>query len=601
MRRSWHCSHEMISHVMQPDRDSNESTARNEPRRFRLFWVVVVLLLAGHAALGIDAARRLTVTHDEYWHLPVGYLNVKTGRFGFDNLNPPLVRMWAAAPLLLTSAQAGPADFALDGTRHGDEFIAANPQHYFDWYTLGRTMIVLLSVLTGLVLALWAREWFGDAAACLCVLLWASDPNILAHGALVTTDFGATFFFVLTLYALWKYAERVTWSRALLFGLCLGLSQLAKYTSILLYPLSIVLWLVYRLRNETLAARPVKNILLQWFAAWSLSLLVLNAGYFFEGTCSRLGSYQFGSQTLIDWSTRLEPLDWVPVPLPRAYVRGIDRQRSIMEGRHPVFLDGQWRTDGFGHYYVMALLYKVPHALQLLVMLCGLFLIRPGNVSRRPRIQSAILVPAALLLAVAGTSGMQLGVRYVLPMLPFMILFAGQVMQWFQPSRYWLRSALVALLIVAAPLSLRYHPQHLAYFNESAGGPVGGRDHLLDSNLDWGQDLRALKRYLETHDLPDLGLAYFGTVPPHRLDIEYRVPPPRSPQPGWYAVSVNFVKGRPHWLRKPDGEIRPVDFQEFGYFQFLTPVDRVGTSIDIYNVTEADVERWRRAVNRQVR
>ena len=113
---------------------------------------------------------------------------------------------------------------------------------------------------------------------------------------------------------------------------------------------------------------------------------------------------------------------------------------------------------------------------------------------------------------------MQLGIRYVLPAIPFLILFASQAARWFDWKAYPLRTVTTSLLTGWMLLSVRYHPDHLAYFNELAGGPLGGREHLLDSNLDWGQDLGGLKAYLDKqHEVKDVGLAYFGTVPPSAL------------------------------------------------------------------------------------
>ncbi|HEV3302643.1 MAG TPA: hypothetical protein VG055_23510, partial [Planctomycetaceae bacterium] len=133
----------------------------------RRFWLPVAAALAIHAALGITAAGRLTPTHDEYWHLPVGLLNLKQGRFDFDNLNPPLCRMTAALPLAFSSAQTGPTDVNRDAMGWGDNFLAANSAHYCAWFLVGRSVIVLISVLGGLATAIWARELFGDATGCL--------------------------------------------------------------------------------------------------------------------------------------------------------------------------------------------------------------------------------------------------------------------------------------------------------------------------------------------------------------------------------------------------------------------------------------------------
>jgi hypothetical protein len=349
-------------------------------RSLKRFWLPVAAVLAIHAALGISAACRLTTTHDEYWHLPVGLLNLKTGRFHFDNLNPPLCRMTAALPLLFTSAQTGPVDADRDWLGRGDAFVAANGPRYGAWFLLGRTMIALISILGGLVTAIWARELFGDAAGCLAACLWAFEPNLIAHGSLVTTDMGAAAFFVFTLFALWKFAARPGWKTALVFGGVLGLAQLAKFTSLLLYPISVaefaIVVIAARSRAPTragegtggpepppLAPKGMARIGGLWMVALLASLFLLNAGYLFRGSFSTLKSYDFQSAALRGVAQRLESLGALRVPLPRDYVEGLDNQRHVMEHKQPVFLDGQWSSQGFAHYYLWGLFYKLPHPL----------------------------------------------------------------------------------------------------------------------------------------------------------------------------------------------------------------------------------------------
>jgi hypothetical protein len=568
---------------------SPSSTEATEIGRRKYFWPVVVLLLAAHAALAVDCANRLSVTHDEYWHLPVGLLNLKTGEFWYDNLNPPLVRMWAALPLLGSANAPDPIDARVDATGVGDAFLRANADRYGALFARGRWMIAALSVATGLLLAVWARELFGDAAACITVLLWSTCPTALMNASLVTTDMGAAFFSVAALYAAWKFACCPNWKQALAMGLLLGLAQLAKFTSILLFPLAVAFWLLVRMGNKSVARESTWPGVLQWAMAIVLSVIVWNAGYLFRGSFQPLGEYTFHSRSMQSVARRLEAFKSVPVPLPRDYVTGLDRQRHVMESEHPAYLDGQWSTTGFWDYYWKAMWHKLPHALQLLCLLSCLFVLFPGGQPRQLRIQVALLLPAAALMAIAGGSAMQLGIRYLLPMIPFLALFAGQAGRWFDWRRYRLRTVLVALPIVAALFSVRHHPHHLAYFNELAGGPANGHMHLLDSNIDWGQDLRALGRYLEENHIDDVGLAYFGTVPPSSVGIKYHVPP-REPRPGWYAISTNFLQGRPHWVRNPDGSIRPVDFDEFGYFRWFarTPAlaARIGYSIWVFHIPE---------------
>ena len=186
----------------------------------------------------------------------------------------------------------------------------------------------------------------------------------------------------------------------------------------------------------------------------------------------------------------------------------------------------------------------------------------------------------------------------MLPTLPLVCLFAGQAARWLGDFRSRKPSARVVSLIVwrcllTASLSLRFHPHYLAYFNVLAGGPIGGRWHLVDSNIDWGQDLYALKAFLDERHLNDIGLAYFGTVPASRIGIKSsHQPPSRFPQSGWYAVGVNYVQGRPHALRNAEGNRTQVGIDEFGYFRFFEPVARIGYSIDVYHLTEADVARY---------
>jgi Dolichyl-phosphate-mannose-protein mannosyltransferase len=508
-------------------------------------------------------------------------------------------------PLTFTSARTGAPDAHHDPQGWGDVFIAENREHYHRWFTLGRAMIVALSMLGGLTLAVWARELFGNGAGVLAALFWAFEPNLLAHGSLVTTDMGAAAFFVFTLYSVWRFARRPGWINALLFGGCLGLAQLAKFTSLVLYPISLALFLLVlaagREKDSLQTADAPRPGILKyagmWVGAFFFSLVVLNAGYLFRGSFSTLATYDFQSGALKRIASHLEGLRRMPVPLPHDYVIGLDHQRQIMEQKHPVFLDGQWSEDGFRGYYAWAMFYKVPHALQVLALLVLFWIVMPSGRSRRLLTQAAILLPAIVVLAVAESSPMQLGIRYVLPVIPFAILFASQAGRLdFKKSP--VRSAATAVLTAVMVLSVRYHPEHLSYFNELAGGPLGGREHLLDSNLDWGQDLGGLAKYLNEHPAhgadDEIGLAYFGTVPPTALGIRYHIPPANTPRPGRFAVSVNFEQGRPHWVRTPAGQIQPVDIGQFAYFGFFEPIARIRYSIDVFELNDREIAEWRK-------
>ncbi len=565
-------------------------------RRISLVWVCIAAMLMCHALLGFDASRKLTVTHDEYWHLPAGLAAWRTGRFDSDNLNPPLTRMWDALPLVFTSAKIDPTVPAGEPFLLGDRFVADNREHYDFYLAIARSMNVLFSVLTGLVMALWANELFGRNSACLAAALWSFCPAALASAALVTPDSGATCLFVAALFVCWRFANRPTWRNAWLVGALLGLAQLTKFTSLLLYPLCIALWLIVRVQNPAVPRVPWRRSWGQWSCAFVVSLVVLNGGYFFAGTFKPLRTYSFQSRAMQQIVSVLRPIDKLPIPFPRDYLEGLDHQRRMMEAPHPVYLDGKWSQEGFDEYYLRALEYKLPHAAQALCLMAALCVAFPRRLPRLGRVQILLWLPVLVLAGLASSIGMQLGIRYILPALPLLFLFAAQTARWLDGTRFRARTAVIAVVIAALPLSLRFHPQHLAYFNELAGGPTGGRQHLLDSNLDWGQDLRGVAQFIRDHDftetgLGEIGLAYFGMIPPSEMGIAYHVPPSRSPAPGWYAVSVNFAYGRPHTICNPDGTRRSADFEEFSYFRRFKPVARIGYSIDVYHLTTEDIAR----------
>ncbi len=269
-----------------------------------------------------------------------------------------------------------------------------------------------------------------------------------------------------------------------------------------------------------------------------------------------------------------------------------------MEGKHTVFLDGEWSVTGFRNYYLWSMFYKLPHALQILFVATGIWIVTSTGVARRPRTQLSILLPPVTMILAAQSSPMQLGIRYILPAIPFAILFISQSAQglsWEKSSRT--RTAIVGVLVCWMVLSIRYHPHHLAHFNELAGGPLGGRKHLLDSNLDWGQDLQGLKKYLEAQHLGEIGVAYFGGIRPELIGIGHRSVPVHLPQPGIYAVSASLAEGRPLLIDRKNGEL-DLDFQAFSYFSFseFKPIAQIGYSIEVFNLTDEDVAKWRAAL-----
>ncbi len=557
-----------------------DATPDEPGRRFR---IVAGLLVAMHLAFGFHAACSKSVTHDELWHLPAGLVTLRTGRFDVDNLNPPLTRVWAALPLWIAGVSA---DDAANGPAVGSRFLELHPGEFQHWYVWGRLFNLILSVVAAVLLCRWACELMGKAAAGVALLLYCTCPNIAAHAAIVTPDIGLMTGMLASLWAFWHWLDRPLWRTALIAGVLTGMTQATKFTAVLLYPVLAVMAL-------SLLSHPRRRTAAMQFAVIiAVSVLLLNAAYLFRGSGRPLGEYQFQSEAMQTVTGILCNPGRLPVPLPRDYVEGLDAQRAIMESPHPVFLDGQWSVTGFPSYYGKTLLYKLPHITQAIVLIGGLmWLMRPPTANPW-RTTGLLILPVVLLLGIAGGSSMQLGVRYVLPILPLLMLWGGRAGAFLASCSRLPKLAGFAVLTVLCVSSLRHHPHHLAYFNEYAGGPTGGRHRLLDSNLDWGQDLHLVRQFMADRDLKSIGLAYFGTVPPESLGIDYVLPPGRTAEtaatwslpPGWYAVSVNYVMGRPHVIHQPDGGSHGVGLDEFGYFRSHEPAARLGHSIDVYHI-----------------
>ena len=555
-------------------------------------WGIAALLML-HVGLAFDAARQWAPTHDEYWHLPVGLLNLRTGRFDYDRLNPPGMRMLAAIPVWLAGGESGIVDSNEQTTVYGNQFFAANGERSRQLFLLGRCMVILTSVCGGVILSKWCWELSGPLAAVVGVAFWCADPTMIANAALVTTDMGAVVFMLSTLYSLWHFAQRPTFVNALVFGMLLGISQLIKFTCLLLFPLAFLLWFVARWRNPAVKESSAKKITVLWILALSLSLFCLNAGYLFQGTFSEIELLEFGSDSMRAVSVFCGGSVRAPVPID--YLLGLDHQRAMMEITHPVFLNEVWQTDPFPQYYLMTLVYKLPHVTQFLVVLTAIAFVIPGTWSRFLRQSLFLVFPAAVLVIVASCSRMQLGIRYILPALPLLFVWSAGLVSSLAVSHKRAKLALMAATCLML-VPLRFHPHHLGYFNLFAGGPGEGRLHLVDSNIDWGQDLYFLKLYVDEHHIEDLGLAYFGSISPAKAGLSYHIPPLYNPEPGWYAVSVNFVMGRPYVVRGEDGESLTAAPYALSYFRKFKEQARVGSSIYVYHLTEADVEHFRKTV-----
>lgn len=577
--------------------------------------LLALSLLLCHTAMLVYVAATASPTFDEVAYLPAGISHWEFGRFELYRASPHLVRVVAALPVLALDPATDwrnyvPTVGGMPEFSVGKDFMAANGASAGLFFFVARLACIPFSLLGAIVCFYWARQLFGRTAGLVALAIWCFEPNIIGHGALFTSDVATASLSVLVLFLASRWLKHLYWSHAVDLGIALGLLLLTRSNAVLLIPFLLLFWLsmlVVRGWRQV----PVKSQVGQLLCATTIALVVLNAGYAFSGSFRTLGSYRFASKALRgqdDTSNRFAgtAIASLPVPLPADYVLGIDTlKRNFENNMKLMYLGGTFQTKGWWYYYLYGLAVKVPLSLWGLLILNCLW----GWRYRTKGLDEPLLLIAAVayLAFISSQTGLNSHVRYALPIAPLLIVWISRLaVAWRQSERQVAMAVVVGLLWLVTS-TIRILPYNLSYFNEVAGGPLNGANHLLDSNIDWGQDLYHLRRWLSDH-APDepVHIAYFGSYTPADIGIPFRLPPrhvpvsersettPSGPIPGLFAISVNFLRGYRFFLFDEKGNRQTLNGTEFTYFQKLKPIGRAGYSIYVYRLSLEDAERLRK-------
>lgn len=561
-----------------------------------------------YVALATAAASRSSATWDEPIHLAAGYAALVDGDYRVDPSHPPLIRMWAALPVVALGHSAnldtGRIDSSSPTTWLGEAYSFA---HRFMFggrdaermLTAARAMIILLGAGLAALLFAWARSWLGFVPAAAVVILSALEPNLLAHGSLVTTDVGVTVFAFAAIYFLWRTCERPTPGRVGGAAVCAALALVTKFSALVLAPVVVILlalavW-TRALSIRTAAAVAGAMVVTAVAAIWA----VYGFRYLPSGRAD--WAFDFGGSALESGGSLVaQAAAWVDRYglLPNAYAQGLVYAQSSSQ-QMPGFLAGQISEEGWWYYFPVALLIKTPIALLLLVLAGAWTLVR----RREPgALQAAFLVvPVAVFLGVAMTSGINLGLRHVLPIYPFLLLLAGVGTKGLLAADARRGAIAVTIAVAAGGLELaRSYPNPLAFFNQLVGGPANGYRYLADSNVDWGGDLERLAGWMRQQQVDHINLAYFGQA-----------------DPAFYGLSVTHLPGAPGWatdaIARPrlpgyvaisptimHGVYSPTMWRVFYEpFAALEPVAVLGHALRIYRVDAWPIAEARPDVDRE--
>lgn len=603
----------------------------------------VLCLLAIYTTLLAWIALRTSPNKTEIGHMAAGLYSWQTHRFDVYSVNPPLVRTVATIPVVLCSPiydwlMYSPAPLHRSEWSLGSAFIKANPNSSKWYFSLARWTCIPFCFFGAYVCCCLANELYGKVPSICALALWTFSPLLLGWGATMCPDVAAAALAVATIYALRRWLHCPCWDRALIVGLALGLAVLTKFTLLIFYPLIPLLWVLYRLPDyQQINSRQWFRELIQLPAVAALSVFIINVGYGFEGSFQQLGSYRFQS-TMFSGCDSLDDIPveganrfagtWTEVlfvPLPADMFQGIDTQRYDFERGASSYLRGQWADHGWWYYYLYALAVKEPLGAWYLFGLAIGATVFGRGFSVQWRDEMVVLIPGLVILAfVSSQNGFSVHSRYVIPALPFMFIWASKVarvfvIRPFTPGRLVMATTVILALTWSISSSLTIFPHSLSYFNELAvilptsadqsyPTPMGKNDestlsavmsagprHLLQSNIDWGQDLFYLEEWYESHpDARLIKVAYFGGFPLDGSKIKSTGYPPIGfdkdgdrkdpttfgPQPGWYALSVNEIYGRS---------------RKYRYFlDHFTPVAMAGYSIYIYHISSEEANRVRR-------
>lgn len=479
-------------------------------------WSAVAVLLVIQAALALTMVHRESLTFDEDNHMFAGYMMWKTGDYGLNPEHPPLVKLLATIPVLHGNLWTPPLqgrNFKEEAYLDGRDWLARNDGGSQRLVFRMRMSAELLALALCLFTFLAAREWFGDAAGLMALALLVFDPNVLAHSARVTTDIGVTLFFVASIFTFYRYSVKPSWSRLLLTGLSVGLLLAAKHSGILIGPM-IVLLMVWEIGAAPAPERKRVALRLSGAAASIavVSVVVLWAFYGF-----RYAARPAGLQLSTPLAQYVAPLSAMSRSgvlflahthlLPESYLMGLTDVKRMAQF-YPTFLFGKVYAHGLWYYFPAVLLIKMTLGLLALLLLAVWAVISRALPVRRELIYA--LVPPVVYLAVAMMSGMNIGVRHLMPMYAFGILFAGAAAAALMKRGGAWKFVCPALLAVHIASSLLVFPTEMAYANEAWGGSENLHNLLSDANVDWAQQLIQVKRWQDRHPNEECWFAYFA-------------------------------------------------------------------------------------------
>lgn len=564
--------------------------------------VIVAVLLSIFLAQSLYALANNNLVIDEPAYIAVGYYFVRYVDTSMVVLHPPLAILLSGFPLLFTHVNL-PYDYEkctdLGFYQCAQDFFFESGNDAEKIGIYARMPFLILSVLLGLLLFLFAEELYGTKAAYLALVLYAFSPTILSYNTIVFTDFLIAFFVFASIYFFWKLLTGYSRTRLILTGIFFGLAMASKFTAIFLLPIFIILFTA-KAHKDRKFSKLLKNYAKQFFLILIIGIAILYATYFFSfGTISESipKRYVRSMQSAMDsldkdgFSYKISSflVNDLKMPMPQ-YLAGFAGQYQVESSkRKQGYLNGEIYYGGKWYYFPEILLIKNPIPLLILFAVGSYASIKQFRKNMMNEL--FIWLPIIFFSVPFIAANFNLGLRHILPIFPFLFMISSRTLNLRLYETKQLFKVFVFILIawyIAAALLVM--PHYAAYFNELVE-PKNGHKYLLSSNLDMGQDLKGLRNYLRENNIGKIKLAYHGAFDPEYYNTSYEPLPMESYIPwapnfgleeykedcskkyGIIAISVSNLHG-----------YNLINESCFKWLDEYKPIKSIGHTIFVYDV-----------------
>ncbi|MCK9614263.1 MAG: glycosyltransferase family 39 protein [Candidatus Omnitrophica bacterium] len=564
--------------------------------------IILGFFLAFILLSGIYYAITNSVTSDEKTHIATGYINVKFSDYRFNIEHPPFVKQLAALPLIFLNLNF-PTDIfkvsntGMDIVKIQDAFLYKVGNDLDLMLFLSRLPNILISLILAIFIYLYSRKLNGKSAGFLSLLFFAFSPTFLAHTPLVTMDTAVSCFYFITIYFFMRFAETKKYLFVALTGLFLGLSLISKFSALILIPvmyfLSVILYFNIEMPKDYAT---VKNKI--WKIIFFMPFLILVMSYkksvtiiaplLFVYLLSSVLSKKLKIAMKVNWASAIllvvlviafsiviadyTNYEWFPFhSATKAYFKGFDYFTGHAADGQDSYLLGKFSHTGWWYYFPLAIFFKEPFVAILFIILGFI-----GFCIKKEKLWAKLIlfIPMfAYLFVACFINKVNIGVRHILPIYPFLYVIVGYSIFVFKRFRFApaIFYVLISVLIIDV---VSAYPGHLAYFNRIVGGSANGYKLLDDSNIAWGQDWKRFKKYSKANNINKVKVASrFGYYADDVKRISYEALTPEDkiiPSEGWYVIETTQLRSKDiQWLDK------------------IKPVTKIGGSLLVYRINKA--------------